>query len=267
MTFQQYIDNPLGKKSAVFSQRDMYKELYTNKYGAVLLRENGTFTTEMYYDKKGDRYFLYMKVPSEVVEKFYYDVVIEFYPIDGANATDSTLNNYGVRFFSNDPAFVFTYEYVFSKNNLFISELKPKASKIALKTKPDERNPYQIPGYVKSLYFCFLHMKSRSLFNKVHWKNYSQPLSIRQLLNKIEPSDKKVADRQRLGEEVRKKKESESRRKQNEKVANAQQRKTVIKHAPGGIVRNVTPIQKKKPTTSTSGINKPRSRVNIIKKK
>ena len=52
MTFQQYIDNPLGKKSAVFSQRDMYKELYTNKYGAVLLRENGTFTTEMYYDKK-----------------------------------------------------------------------------------------------------------------------------------------------------------------------------------------------------------------------
>ena len=265
MTFQQYIDNPLGKKSAVFSQREMYKDLYTKKYGAVLLRENGTFTTEMYYDKKKDRYFMYMKIPSEVVEKFYYDVVIEFYPIEGSNATDSTLNNYGVRFFSNDPAFVFTYEYVFNKNELFISELKPKASKTALKSRPTERNPYEIPGYVKSIYFCYLHMKSRSLFNKAYWTSYSKPFNLKELLNKIEPSDKKVSERQRLGEEAAKKKAAEARKKQNETVANKQQRSKTIKTSPGGNVRVISPkspIAKKKPTSST-GVRS----VNTIKKK
>ena len=35
MTFQQYIDNPLGKKSAVFSQREMYKDLYTQKEASI----------------------------------------------------------------------------------------------------------------------------------------------------------------------------------------------------------------------------------------
>ena len=268
MTFQQYIDNPLGKKAAVFSQRDMYKDLYTKKYGAVLLRENGTFTTKMYYDKKKDRYFIYMKIPSEVVEKFYYDVVIEFYEIDASNATDPFLNNYGVRFFSNDPAFVFTYEYVFAKNELFIKELKSKASKTALKVKPDERNPYQIPGYVKSIYFCYLHMKSRSLFNKTYWKNYATPFNIKELLDQIEDSDKKIADRQRLGEEAAKKKAAERKKKHNEETANKQQRNTTIKRdtTTKSVVNRINPknpIAKTKPTTRIGG----GSIINTVKKK
>ena len=268
MTFQQYIDNPMGKKAAVFSQRDMYKDLYTKKYGAVLLRENGTFTTKMYYDKKKDRYFMYMKIPSEVVEKFYYDVVIEFYEISATNASDPFLNNYGVRFFSNDPAFVFTYEYVFDKNGLFINELKPKASKTALKKKPDERNPYQIPGYVKSIYFCYLHMKSRSLFNKTIWKNYATPFNLKELLDQIEPSDKKIADRQRLGEEAAKKKAAERRKQQNQETANQQQRNSTVKRnsSSKSVVNRInpkTPISKTKPTTRIGG----GGIVNTVKKK
>lgn len=254
MTFQQYIDNPLGKKSAVFSQRDMYRELYTKKYGAVLLRENGTFHSTMYYDRKRDRYFMHMKVPSEVVEKFYYDVIVEFYPIDGTNATEGTLNNYGVRFFSNDPAFVFTYEYVFSKNDLFVKELKPKASKVALKTKPEERNPYEIPGYVKSLYFCFLHMKSRSLFNKTHWKNYARPFNLKELLEDVEESDKKVSDRQRLGEKAKKKKANDARKAYNDNLANQKQRHRTIKTSPN--IKTVSPIRPKSSTSSSTVKNR-----------
>lgn len=265
MTFQQYIDNPLGKKAAVFSQRDMYKDLYTKKYGAVLLRENGSFTTKMYYDKKNDRYFMYMKIPSEVVEKFYYDVVIEFYPIDGSNATANDLHNYGVRFFSNDPAFVFTYEYVFSKNDLFIKELKPKASKVALKNRPEERNPYEIPGYVKSIYFCFLHMKSRSLFNKTHWKNYADTFSAKKLLDQIENTDKKVADRQRLGIEVAKKKRDSAKKERNERVSNSQQRRSTVKTD-----HNVKVIKPKSPIAAISpktSLSKQKSAIKTIKKK
>lgn len=248
MTFHQYINNPLGKKAAVFSQRDMYNKLYTDKYGAVLLRENGTFETHLYVDTKNNRYFCYMKVPSEVVENFYYDVVVEFYPIDATNSTENTLNNYGVRFFSNDPAFVFVYEYVFNENDMFIRELKSRASKQALKNKPDEKNPYRIPGYVKSIYFCYLHMKYRSLFNKTYWKQNGEKLNMRALVNQITPSDKKVADRQRLGAEVTKKKTDEEKARKRKQTANTQQRTTTVTKPKGGI-RVVKPIAtiKKKP--------------------
>lgn len=242
MTFDQYINNPMGKKAAVFSQRDMYKKLYNDKYGAVLLRENGTFETRLYVDNSNQRYFCYMKVPSEVVEKFYYDVVIEFYPIDATNSTDSTLTNYGVRFFSNDPAFVFTYEYVFVENDLFITELKSRASKLALKNKPDERNPYRIPGYVKSIFFCYLHMKNKSLFNKTYWKQYGERFHLQSLVNQIQPSDKKIADRQRLGAEVVAKKAKEEKEHKRNQTANAQQRSTTIKK-PKGSIRVVKPIK------------------------
>lgn len=262
MTYQQYIDNPLGKKSAVFSQRDMYKELYTKKYGAVLLRENGSFITKMYYDKKNDRYFMHMKVPSEVVEKFYYDVVVEFYPIDGTNATANDLNNYGVRFFSNDPSFVYTYEYVFSKNDLFITELNARASKTALKTRPKERNPYEIPGYVKSLYFCFLHMKNKSLFNKTYWKSYAEPFRAKVLIDNIEPSDKKVADRQRLGEEAAKKKARDRKNELKEREANKQQRSNTVKRS-----SSVHVISPKSPIKPISGASKKNSIVHKINKK
>jgi len=41
MSFQQYIDNPMGKRNAVFSQRDLFKQLYTEKFDKVFLREAG----------------------------------------------------------------------------------------------------------------------------------------------------------------------------------------------------------------------------------
>ena len=36
MSFQQYIDNPLGKRNAVFSQRDLFKNLYTEKFDKLM---------------------------------------------------------------------------------------------------------------------------------------------------------------------------------------------------------------------------------------
>ncbi len=41
MTFDQYINNPMGIKNAVFSAREMYKELYTKKLNVILVREVG----------------------------------------------------------------------------------------------------------------------------------------------------------------------------------------------------------------------------------
>lgn len=202
MTFQQYIDNPLGRKNAVFSQREMFKEVYTKKWDAVFMREAGRLTYFLYYNKVADHWYAHIKIPSEVVPKFYYDVVIKFYTKNNALRVGNSLKDYDVEFFSNDPAFVFTYERVFHKNGMFIEELSPKASKMALKKDPNEKNPYGIPGYVKSIYFAWLFMKQANLFSKGQYTTSGNVYHAKNLMSNIEDTDKKIADRQREGERV-----------------------------------------------------------------
>lgn len=214
MTFQQYIDNPLGKNNAVFSQRDLFRSLYTDKFDKLVLREAGKIDFTLYIDKNHDKYVAHIKIPSETVNKFYYDAVIYFYSNDPACQSSNTLTGYNVKFFSNDPAFVFTYLRVFLKNNMFFEDMKPKSSKLALKKDPKIKNPYEIPGYSKILYFAFLFMKSKNLFNKSWYEQYGTKYSASELLKHVEHTDKKIAERQELGKEIEKqriKKEKESK--------------------------------------------------------
>ena len=39
-SFKEYIANPLGNKNTVFSSREMYKNMYTNKFNLLMVREN-----------------------------------------------------------------------------------------------------------------------------------------------------------------------------------------------------------------------------------
>ena len=75
MTFDQYIQNPMGIANSVMSNREMYRSMYSMKLDAIMVREMGKIDYKLYKDKNS--YYAYIKVPSEVVEKFYYDVVIE----------------------------------------------------------------------------------------------------------------------------------------------------------------------------------------------
>lgn len=225
MTLFQYIENPLGKKNAVFSQRNILRQVYTAKLDAVMLREAGKMKYDLYHNKKDDTYWIHIKVPSEVVPKFYYDVVIKFFTSDNGQRTSGSLADYNVRFFSNDPAFVYTYLRVFLKNGLFIDELKSKAPAKALKEDPSERNPYETPGYVKSLYFAYLYIKSKSLFIKDRYLNEGHPLNIKSLIKDIEHGDMKISERQRLGEEEAKKHRAEKSKAKRE--ADNEHRKTI----------------------------------------
>lgn len=211
MTFQQYIDNPMGKHNAVFSQRDMYKQLYTEKFDKVFLREAGKIEYTLYVDKKKDLYVAHIKVPSETVKRFYYDAVILFYTNDAAKRTSPSLQDYFVKFFSNDPAFVFTYLRVFLKNGLFIEDLKSKSSKLALKKDPKEKNPYEVPGYSKILYFAYLFMKTKNLFSKAMYESYGVEYTPGKLASKVMHTDDKIALRQELGEKEAKERAKEKR--------------------------------------------------------
>ena len=252
MSFEQYIANPMGKRNAVFSQRNMFKQLYTEKFDKIFLREAGKINYTLYVDVKKDRYVAHIKVPSETVKDFYYDAVILFYSNDAAIKSSPSLHGYFVKFFSNDPAFVFTYLKVFLDNDLFLEDLKPKASKLALTQDPKIKNPYKVPGYSKILYFAYLFMKSKNLFAKHMYTSYGVPYTSKKLLENVEHADKKISDRQELGEQQAK--EQAKQKKEDRKI----QSQTRNIDSPSGNVKAVTQ------TKTTGFVNKTKS-TNTVK--
>ncbi|MFA7156870.1 MAG: hypothetical protein WC123_04175, partial [Bacilli bacterium] len=168
MTYDEYIQNPMGIKNSVISNREMYRSLYVGKLDKILVREVGKVKYFLYKDK--NNFYVHMKVPSEVVDRFYYDTVIQFYTDKSELVASRTLNDYYVNFYSNDPSFVFTFAHAFIKNDIFIKDLEPKMSKLAIKKNADIKNPTNQVGYVKSLYFEYLLMKQYGLFNKIQYE-------------------------------------------------------------------------------------------------
>lgn len=235
MTFNGYIDNPMGKKNAVFSQRDMFKNLYTQKLDKIILREASKFTYRLFYDSSKDRYFCHVKVPSEVIEKFYYDTVIMFYSDDPMAKGQKNLNHYYAKFYSNDPAFVYTFAHAFIENEIFIEELVPKMAKKAVKDVAVVKNPSNTVGYVKSIYFAYLIMKKYSLFEKANYSTQGKPFKLKDLLSDIMDASKKVALRQ---EEETKLREREKRERIN-KLNASRNTDNVISNA-----NKISPIKK-----------------------
>lgn len=198
MTYDQYIQNPMGIANAVISNRNMYRELYMGKLDKILVREMGKIDYTLY--KSNNKYYVYIKIPSEVIEKFYYDVVIEFSEPKEKSLIDSTLKNYNVKFYSNDPSFVYTFAHAFIKNKMFIEELKGRMSQEAITQVATEKNPSNQVGYVKSLYFAYLYLKRENVFNKSKFL-VAKEINWKQLEKVITPASLKIAQRQDAAKE------------------------------------------------------------------
>lgn len=208
MTLEEYINNPLGIKIAA-NMREMYRSKYTSKFDAVLVRENGKLNYKLFKSK--DKFYIFIKIPSEVVPDFYYDVVIEFYPSDKGFDSFKSLEKYNIRVFSNDPSFVFTYAHAFKSHDMFIKELSGKMSSEALRKKAKERNPENSIGYVKSIYFAYLYMQSHGLFAKIKY-NLAEKIDFKSLMKEIDDADKKISDRQSEAEKLNPKKKEQERK-------------------------------------------------------
>lgn len=207
MTLSEYIINPMGKNNAVLNSitREALRNHYKKKFDSLLVRENAYIQYYLFKDSKKNIYWAYIKVPSEEIKKFYYDVVFKFIP-DSSTGISNDIFNYPVKFYSNDPAFVYTYAHVFAKNDLFITELSKKMAKKALKEEAKEKNPQNNIGYVKTIYFAYLLLKERGL-NSVHkFNSESKPLDISFLIQNIEEADEKIFKRQEAGKHVSHKK-------------------------------------------------------------
>lgn len=206
MTMEQYIQNPVGKNSAVLPaiMREAFYKNYSERFNNIMLRENGNIEYHK-YTTKNNEYILHIKIPSEEIKKFYYDVVIKFYADASILNLGRSLSNYYFKVYSNDPAFVYTHCFVFNKNELFIDELKSKMVKEALTKAPTEKNPNEQLTYCKSIFFAYLFIKNRGLFNKLAWKD-ATTLSFNDLKKVIMHADEKIAKRQEEGAKVEKRK-------------------------------------------------------------
>ena len=195
ITFNQYIANPMGAGNSVMSNRAMYETMYKKKLDALWMRENGKIDYFLFKDSD-KRYFVYIKVPSEKVKNFYYDVVIEFFASDPNIIASNTISKYNVKFYSNDPAFAFNFGYAFIKNGIFVDDLETKMAKMVRTTAATTTNKKNEIGYVKSIYFAYLIMKAKGLFLKQMFDTYGRKYSKTTLLQMVQHSNQKLASRQ-----------------------------------------------------------------------
>ena len=211
MTLDSYIANPLGKNNATFNavSREAIKNDYMKKFDALMVREHGNIVYHLYHDEKNNKYYAHIKVPSETVNKFYYDVVFQFYTDQDVKEAGKNLGSYYVKFFSNDPAFNYTYTYAFFHQNLIIPELKNKLGKRAKREKAKEKNPGESLGYSKIIYLGYLTLLNRGLLNRDRFVGESHMYSKGYLSSQVEDADIKIAQREREGEKVRKQKKKE----------------------------------------------------------
>lgn len=199
-TLREYIANPMGDGTAVFTNRAVMRDFYSRKFDALLLRENGILDTRIYKD--GNRYLVHIKVPSEKIEKFYYDTVYEF---TREKNTDIKVEDYRMRFFSNDPSFIYTFAYAAKKDDLLIKELYPKVGKMALEQKPRETNPHVVMGYIKSIYFGYLYMFIKSMLKSTVLDTMAKKYEAKSFLNSIRQAEEVILARQQAAHEQHKK--------------------------------------------------------------
>lgn len=258
MSFDKYIDNPSGG-ATVITNRNMYKDMYKSKFDRVLLRESGKIEWKVYYTKDGqDSYYIYMKIPSEIIEKFYYDVVIRLFTTENKKKSNVNLREYAVEFYSNDPAFVYTFAHAFSKNHLFIKDLETKMSANALKNAAKVKNPKDNVWYVKSLYFAYLTMERYHLFNRSILNQHGKKYNKKELLSHITHAIEKVEARQEAQTKLDKEKANTKKTERTDKDLQSKSTQTsnIVKTA---TTSKTSKITNKVKTTKRTSMKKPSS--------
>ena len=255
MTMEQYITNPMQSPIFTATMRESMRNSYIQKFNALLLREHGTINYFLYKDEENNKFYAYFKIPSEVIERFYYDTVIEFSADQNTREAGKNLFKYNVRFFSNDPSFVYSYAYVFHHKGLFIEEFADRMSKKALRDAAVEKNPTNQVGYIKTIYFAYLFMKLKSFNDIDKFKAQASVLNLDSLKGNLELADQKIGEREDAGAKLQKKKQiaKDKEKRAKERAANPDNKLAVKYTKTTGKIRSTGIV---KPTKTISSIKK-----------
>lgn len=224
MRLQRFLEDNISLgRGAVKIPANEIIEGYRKRYQAMI-QKGLRFKYTFHYIMPGGRVIVHIKVPSETVKDFYYDVLLE---LNRAGA--KRFQDCHIKIFSNCPSFVYTYAYVFyhlkddelgtdnmivdryeqkiPRERLMIKNAETKLGKRVVTERPDVRNPYGLPLFDKSVYYAIFYLLEHIDFNRAMFNKYIT--SERELFSSIPNFDKLMIDR-KLAEQ--KQKEGKRRR-------------------------------------------------------
>jgi len=219
LTFDKYLDESEKQKNSPTDKR-AFRAFYKSKYAAIMEKQtNGRLEYTVYKDTKSKtgNYYVYIKIPSESLDNFYYDVVVQLYTKGIQLEPAQSLKSYDVKFFSNDPAFT----YAFIRGRVYIEDLKPKL----LKRDPSmgallkAANPSSKLTHVKSLHYAYLFMNQMGLFDRSTLDRAAKPYDKRELLARVKSAEDKYAERQVIQQEQKKNKPAAPKQNRNQNIS------------------------------------------------
>lgn len=178
-------------------------EGYRERYQSLIKTKQ--FSHTIYTVMPGNRTMVHIKVPSETIDGFFYDVVFE---LSHPKEVGNSVLDCDVKFFSNCPSYVYTLQYVMSHyypdakgrmnrgDNLAIAGLSRTLGPQPSKDKPVVRNPLGIPMLDKSLYFGIFYMESTLTWDAI--KSVHNNITLGQLMVSIPEFDHLMVERKRL---------------------------------------------------------------------
>lgn len=181
MNILEYVNDP---KAAAQTNRET-KAGYDSMLDDIIMREKKMPNVDI-FTHNDTEYWFHIKVPDSKVHGTYYDVVFQFTPKNDAQKAGRMITEYDVKFFANDPGFIFYFCYVFNKNHLLIDSLKSKLNSRALNEPPKQTNPEERIRYAKTIYYGYLILNRLNLFDKEYIKlKHPSKLNTTTLLGRI----------------------------------------------------------------------------------
>jgi hypothetical protein len=117
-------------------------------------------------------YFIYAKVPSESNSEYpdsapiHYDVIIQLSPPNNAAKALDNIREYDAKVFSNIPSFVFTFNYIYHHKRALINLPYSYYTQRAILEKARVRNPLNLLGIDKSLWFAVYYLDEHRIFRR-----------------------------------------------------------------------------------------------------
>jgi hypothetical protein len=172
--------------------------------------------------KEKEEYFIYAKVPSESNDEYpdskpiHYDVIIQLSPPNKASLAWTDIREYDAKVYANIPSFVFTFNYVYHFRRALIEMPRGFYTQKAVMERPRVRNPLNLLGIEKSLWFTIFYLDDRRVFKRstidsLLVKDYSLGKLIKE--EQIKSQDRKLAECEIREKHKRDLKEVEKKRK------------------------------------------------------
>lgn len=222
--------SPGSVKLSIKSQLEKYREKYD-----ALLKKNKRFHVDTYKVMPSKKVLVWIKVPSQSLDKFYYDVLLELDPADNAKSFEDC----EIKFFSNSPSFVYGgYAYIFyhldsdptstgqkgmmvdmykmkiPRDNLLIPGSARKLGEEAVTEEPVVRNRLGIPmpdfSVYSAIFYLLDEMNYRVVMNTRNYRTTTQIITSVKSFNQLMIERKQEERREKAAKERKQKSEQKT---------------------------------------------------------